>query len=138
MLEDPLANDLAQLEWVLQSVAMTEEDGAHQEDVSSEDRWQLRTDVRLFQSKYRIGEVYAALRSNESGIKVVEEASQYAVVSHEGVPTLIPLTEHEHAALRWLQSPRTFDEIFDKLTFPKEILTSIISRIYNKALLKKV
>lgn len=60
MLKDPVATELARLEWVLQLVLMSKKDIAPYDEkpISAEERWQLRSDVQLFKSPYRISEVY--------------------------------------------------------------------------------
>lgn len=133
---DPFLADLARLEWILQTVVMAAVE-EHQSTVNSDQAyWRLRSDVRLLQSNYNVGDVYRTLKiAGEIG-HIDQGCYYYVVWSKDGVPILQPLSLEEYRVLDMLRSPQQIDELFDKLTFPKEIIVNILPKVFNQNFLK--
>lgn len=139
-LQDPLAEELARLEWDLQKVLIGPED-IHPirsfPETPEEVRWQLRLDVILFQSKYSVGHLYAELTTgNNLTDSPSLNSSYYLLYRLDEKPIIQNLSEDEFIALRQLITPHTIEELFDKLTFSKEIFVRLLSKVFNTNFLK--
>lgn len=136
---DHVAQELARLEWQLQTVLIGEEDPSKDslvEDLEGA-RWQLRNDVCLFESKYPVGCLYAELFTGRAGAKdLSKDFSYYILYKDEENPMVLPLNKQEYCSLSYLATPHAIDELIDRLTFSKEECVNIISRIFNANFLK--
>jgi hypothetical protein len=139
-LQDPVAEELARLEWDLQTILIGREDVkliGNFPDNPDGVMWQLRSDVVLFQSKYSIGHLYLDLINGHmvNGLPSLHP-SYYLLYRLDESPIILPINEYEFIALTQLVTPHTVGELFDKLTFSKEIFVSLLSKIFNINFLK--
>lgn len=126
-LQDPIAKELARLEWELQSIAMAAVDECQMNVDSDQAYWQLRSDVRLFQSDYNIGEAYRILKT-KGKVECVETSQVYYLFrKKDEVPIIQSISQEEYKVLDFLRSPHRLGEIFDKLTFSKEVIVKVFN-----------
>jgi hypothetical protein len=135
-LDDPIATELAKLEWDLQSVVMAAVEDAPTTVDPDRAYWQLRSDVRLLHSEYNVGAVYQTLKSSGDVGSIESVCSYYLLRCKDGVPVIQSLSLEEYSVLETLRSPHLIDELFDKLTFSKEIIVNILPKVFNPKILK--
>jgi hypothetical protein len=135
-LDDPFAKELARLEWDLQSVAMSAVDEPQMTVDIELAYWQLRSDLRLFQSEYNVGEVYRSLKTSGEVGHIKKDISYYLLRCNDGIPSIQLLHLEEYVMLDILRSPHSVGELFDKLIFSKEIIVNILLKLFNKTFLK--
>lgn len=135
-LQDPIAAGLARLEWDLQSVMMSKVDENYQMSDSDQVHWQLRSDVRLFQSEYNVRELYRTLKTTGVIPEIRMDQSYYLLRSTGEIPIIISLSLEEYVVLDLLRSPHSIDNLIDKLTFSKEIIVNTLPKVFNANFLK--
>lgn len=131
---DPIAKELARLEWDLKSVAMSEADECQISVDPDLAYWQLRSDVRLFHSEYNIGEVYQTLKIKGEIGQIETKEFHYLLWCKDEVPVIQPVSREEYVMFDMLRSPYLSDEIFDRLTFSKEIIVKVFNINFLKAI----
>jgi len=138
-LKQPIAKEIARLEWALQTLVMAASDLSNQ-DFKEEDvegvYWQMRSDIILFHSPYPIGEMYQILRQEGAITSVHSHTNYYIIYRRDSVPVIVPLTFFEFTALEHLRVPHTIGDLFDKLTFSQETFGNILPKIFNQNFLK--
>lgn len=139
-LKQPIAKEIARLEWALQVLVMAAPDLSNQdfkeEENAEEVYWQVRSDIILFHSPYAVGEVYQTLRQGGAVASVHSHTNYYILYRQNFMPMIVPLTHFEFTALAHLRIPHTVDELFDKLTFSKETFGNLLPKIFNPNFLK--
>jgi hypothetical protein len=135
-LEGSIAQELARLEWVLQTVVMAALDEGQTPAKPEQVYWQLRSDVRLFQSKGNVGHAYRNLKSTGSVGHIKSGAHYYIVYCKNEIPVIHSLSFEEYVILEQLRTPQLIDELFDKLTFSQEIIVNILPKVFNVNYLK--
>jgi hypothetical protein len=130
-LNDETARELARLEWELQTVIMVALDEGQIPTEPEHTHWQLRSDVRLFQSKCNVGEIYRDLKSIGK-VEDIAEGNYYYIISrkHE-TPVIHSLIFEEYVVLEQLRTPHPVDELLDKLTFSQEVIVNILPKVFN-------
>lgn len=130
-LNDETAWELARLEWELQIVVMTALDEGQIPAKPEHAHWQLRSDVRLFQSKCNVGEIYRDLKSIGK-VEDIAVGNYYYIISrkHEA-PVILPISFDVYAVLDALRTPQLIDELFDKLTLSQEVIVNILPKVFN-------
>ncbi|MDP3936372.1 MAG: DNA-binding domain-containing protein [Alphaproteobacteria bacterium] len=135
-LQDPLAKGLARLEWDLQSILMLPVDECQMTVDPNQAYWQLRSDVRLFQRDYNVGEVYRTLKTTGGVGRVEQECFYYLLRCKDSVPIIQSVSQEEYLILELLKHPHLTDELFDKLTFSKEFIVNLLPKLFNPKFLK--
>ena len=139
-LEDPISQELARLEWNLQTILMAQEDvnTILPYDITTDDIiWQLRSDVALFNSAYPIHQLYVALSNTKTlNTKLAKISSYYILYKHTTTPTILPISYEEYSILTLLKTPHSMDELFDKLTVCQETFVTLFQKIFNVNFLK--
>lgn len=124
-LQDPIAKELARLEWKLQQVLMAKGDESGRPLSLHATIWQLRSDVRLFHSAYNIGDIY---RHTDAAVK---KDHYYIVWCDNRVPVIQSLCYEEYAILNQLKSPCLVGELFSKLTFCQENFVNSLHKVFK-------
>ncbi|GEM_PF-1789304 len=130
-LSDAIAQELARLEWELQTVVMAEPDEGQIPAEPECARWQLRSDVRLFQSKCNVGDAYRDLKSAGKAGDTAVGNYYYIISSKNETPVIHPISFEAYTVLDVLRMPQLIDELFAKLTFSQEIIVNILPKVFN-------
>ncbi|QOL19664.1 HvfC/BufC N-terminal domain-containing protein [Candidatus Bodocaedibacter vickermanii] len=133
-LQDPIATELARLEWDLKSVAIAAVDEGQECVEPDQVYWQLRSDVRLFQSDYNVREVYRTLKIKGAIGRIEMKQFYYLVWCKDEVPIIQSISQEEYRVFDFLRSPSLLGEIFDNLTFSKEIFVKVFNINFLKVL----
>jgi hypothetical protein len=135
-LTDPIAQELSRLEWELQSVVMSAVGECQMTIKLDQAYWQLRADVRLFQSQYNVGDVYRTLKTTGGVGQVERECFYYLLRSEDSIPIIQSVSQEEYLMLVVLRYPHLIGDLFDKLTFSKESIVNLLPKVFNLKFLK--
>lgn len=125
-LQNPIAAELARLEWELQQVLIAKSDEGGVPLSRDATFWQLRSDVRLFQSAYNIADIY-----RDTGDAVLKTKHYYIVWRDNSAPVIQSLCYEEYVILNRLRVPCSIDELFAKLTFCQEVFVNVLPKVFN-------